>query len=553
MARDKQASRARKGTLAAAAAVALLAFPAAASAAVNSTVVGGVLTVTSTADDAITITCDTNQIKVNGANPTGPGACNALTSIVVNGGPGANAINLAGVTATAFPLVASVTINGGDGNDTIAGSELVDSMHGGNGDDRISGDDNPVSTQDDFQGEAGDDTLVWNPGDDDDVMEGGDGNDTIEVNGGGGPEQFTVKPSKIAGRVEFDRTGPTPPGPFNLDIGTSERLDMNAGGGDDSFTADGALNALGFALDVDGGDGNDSIDGGDGADVLGGGNGDDRIVGDDNPAGTRDDSRGGAGNDTMVWNPGDDDDINEGGDGIDTTEVNGGGGPEQFEVNPSSTPGRVSFDRTGPTPPGPFNVDIGTTENLRLNAGGGDDRIRGFKGLAGLIVSTFNGDDGNDRIRGTDGEDRLAGGNGNDRIKALDKAADTVECDGGIDFALVDHRDTVRGCELVLGGRLKVALLGKAKLKGDAVALRLRCVATERCKGKVKLRRGGKTLGSKQFNIARGHSKAVKVKLNARGRRLAAGGKDVRVKLRIDARDRQGNGWRTTAGVRLAR
>jgi hypothetical protein len=49
--------------------------------------------------------------------------------------------------------------------------------------------------------------------------------------------------------------------------------------------------------------------------------------------------------------------INEGGDGNDTIEVNGGGG-EQFTVAPSVTPGRIAFDRTGPSPiPGPFNLD----------------------------------------------------------------------------------------------------------------------------------------------------------------------------------------------------
>ena len=113
--------------------------------------------------------------------------------------------------------------------------------------------------------------------------------------------------------------------------------------------------------------------------MLSGGDGNDRIVPDDNPAGTRDVARGDAGDDTMVWNPGDDDDINDGGDGNDTSEVNGGSGGEQFTVKPSSVPGRVLFDRTGPTPPGPFNIDIGTTELLRLNAGGGDDTITGAK------------------------------------------------------------------------------------------------------------------------------------------------------------------------------
>ena len=69
-------------------------------------------------------------------------------------------------------------------------------------------------------GGEGDDTMVWNPGDGDDNMDGEGGVDTVEVNGGGGPEEFEVKPSGTAGRVQFDRLGPTPPGPFNLDIGS---------------------------------------------------------------------------------------------------------------------------------------------------------------------------------------------------------------------------------------------------------------------------------------------------------------------------------------------
>ena len=94
-----------------------------------------------------------------------------------------------------------------------------------------------------------------------------------------------------------------------------------------------------------------------------------------------------------------------------------------FTVRPSPTAGRVLFDRTGPTPPGPFNLDIGTAERLVLNAGDGNDRITGARGLAGRIASTFNGDAGNDRITGTDGADRLDGGAGNDVIRAARHAA----------------------------------------------------------------------------------------------------------------------------------
>jgi hypothetical protein len=42
------------------------------------------------------------------------------------------------------------------------------------------------------------------------------------------------------------------------------------------------------------------------------------------------------------------------------------------------------------------------------------------------------------------------------------------------------------------------------------------------------------------------------VKLNRRGGNLVANGSSVRVKLRIVAHDKHGNGWRTATRVKLA-
>src|SRR5262245_65953482 len=113
----------------------------------------------------------------------------------------------------------------------------------------------------------------------------------------------------------------------------------------------------------------------------------------------------------MVWNPGDGTDVNEGGAGSDTVEVNGGSGAETFTVAANGR--RVRFDRTDP---GPFSLDIGTTENLLLNANGGDDVITAGNGLAGLIQLTLDGGAGNDRITGGDGDDVLIGGAGDDQV-----------------------------------------------------------------------------------------------------------------------------------------
>ena len=74
---------------------------------------------------------------------------------------------------------------------------------------------------------------------------------------------------------------------------------------------------------------------------------------------------------------------------------------------------RVRFDRVDPAP---FCLDIGTTENLVLNANGGDDIITAGNGLATLIQLTLDGGAGNDTITGGDGNDTLLGGDGNDLV-----------------------------------------------------------------------------------------------------------------------------------------
>ena len=242
-------------------------------------------------------------------------------------------------------------------------------------------------------------------------MDGQAGTDTIEVNGGGGGEQFVVKPSATAGRVQFDRTGA--PGPFTLDIGTSEKLDMNAGGGDDTFDAVGnGLDALGFKLDVDGGPNNDNIDGGDGADKIGGGDGNDTINADDNPLNTLDVVNGDAGDDTMIWNGGDDNDVNEGGAGNDTVQVNGAArSARSSRSEPAATAGRAFFERLNTTPVGGFTIDIGTSETLDLNANDGDDKLNAAGATRGIefLSLDVDGGNGNDTLNGADGADVAQG------------------------------------------------------------------------------------------------------------------------------------------------
>jgi Ca2+-binding RTX toxin-like protein len=159
----------------------------------------------------------------------------------------------------------------------------------------------------------------------------------------------------------------------------------------------------------------DLLFGGSGDDALTGGDGDDLAFGEDD-------------NDRFLWNPGDDTDLNEGGAGADTVEVNGGNGAEVFTITANGT--RVRFDRIDPAP---FALDIGTSERLIVSANGGNDSISATGNLAALIQITMNGGSGQDTLLGSNGNDFIIGGADNDFIDG----------NQGMDFALLGAGDDV--------------------------------------------------------------------------------------------------------------
>jgi Ca2+-binding RTX toxin-like protein len=209
-------------------------------------------------------------------------------------------------------------------------------------------------------------------------------------------------------------------------------------GGNDALAIDEANGSLPAAL-MFGGSGNDRILGGSGDDRLFGGSGDDTLIG----ARGDDQVFGNSGNDRMIWNPGEGTDINEGGDGVDTVEVNGGNVAETFTATPNGT--RVRFDRVTPLP---FSIDIGTSENLELNANGGDDQFSAGN-VASLISITVNGGAGNDTLLGGNGADTLNGDDGNDfvdgnggaDVSTLGAGDDTFQWDPGDGSDVVDGQD----------------------------------------------------------------------------------------------------------------
>src|SRR5215208_7151984 len=214
--------------------------------------------------------------------------------------------------------------------------------------------------------------------------------------------------------------------------GALPRANLFGGSGNDVLTGgSGADQLFGQA-------GNDTLLGKGGADLLFGGSENDTLTGGD----ADDQAFGQSGDDRMVWNPGDDTDLNEGGEATDTVEVNGGNGAEQFTTTANGT--RVRFDRVTPAP---FALDIGTSENLVLNANGGNDLFAASGNLATLIKVTVDGGTGNDTLRGSTGADVLLGGDGDDFVDGnqgndvafLGAGTDTAQWDPG------DGSDTVEG------------------------------------------------------------------------------------------------------------
>jgi Ca2+-binding RTX toxin-like protein len=330
-------------------------------------------------DAAGRILVNGGAVRILGGTPT---VANT-TTVSVFGLAGNDAISLdesngALPSALLFGGAGNDTLTGGSGNDQLfgeAGNDILlgkggnDLLFGGAGDDVLTG----GSGNDQVFGQAGNDRMIWNPGDGTDLNEGGDGIDTVIVNGGNASETFTVNPN--GSRVRFDRTDPAP---FSLDIGTSENLQVNMNGGDDSFTASNGLANL-IQVIVDGGAGNDTIIGGDGNDRLSGGDGNDLIVG-----GRGSDMLfGGAGNDTFVWNPGDGSDIVEGQGGFDTLQFNGANIGESININANG--GRVLFTRDI----GNVSMDLNGIQQINFSALGGADTIH-VGDLTGTDVTQVN-------------------------------------------------------------------------------------------------------------------------------------------------------------------
>ena len=293
----------------------------------------------------------------------------------VNGGTGQDMINTNGVDLSGI----RVSLDAGDGNDTILGGDGDETIVGGAGNDMINGG-------------GGDDSLDGGIGDD--VVVGGDGNDTLR--GGLGID-----------RIDGGNGNDSLSGGFNNDTINGDAGDDSIDGGqaDDIITGgDGNDTLLGS-------DGNDNIDGMAGMDFLVGGSDNDTLAG-----GTENDTiRGGDGDDSILGQDGND--VIHAGDGQDS--VFGGNG------NDTMTGGDGNDFVQGQA-----GADI-------LLGGDGNDIIGGGGGRDVLL-----GGDGDDTVNGNSGTDTLAGNQGSDRV-ANPTGADVIDEQFRLDAAIAIMLETL--------------------------------------------------------------------------------------------------------------
>jgi len=308
-----------------------------------------------------------------------------IAAITVHGGDGDDLIRI-DESNGAFTDTIPTTIDGGQGNDSLAGGSGAETLLGGGGNDSIDGNGgNDVA----FMG-AGDDTFAWDPGDGSDVVEGQDGADTMTFNGSDAGERVAL--SANGNRLTFLRS----PGIITMDTAGVERVDFNALGGADQVFIDDLSGTDVKTVDMDL------------AGVLGGSSGDRQ-------------------NDQVIV---------EGTNGNDAIDVSG----DASGVAVAGLSARVAIQHQEPNDEIDVDGFVGNdvigasglaagTVTLALDGGAGDDTIAGGQG-----VETLRGGDGNDSIDGNGGNDAAFMGAGDDTfVWDPGDGSDVVEGQDGAD------------------------------------------------------------------------------------------------------------------------
>ena len=380
---------------------------------------------------------------------------------------------------------------------------------------------------------------------DDVLLAGGDAGETLQIASTAGLFKHNRQTAGDPGFTSDFDWDTTMAGDQTLAANDTKNVVVTLGGGADKVDVDNP----GFkTLTLDGGTENDVLNGSSGVETLLGGPGDDRISG----RVGNDTASGGDGDDLLLWTNGDGSDKLDGDAGTDVVEVEGSSSGENFTVQAAGD--RAQFARAAP---GAFSLDL-SAERLRLAAVGGEDVLTVGDGVPTLVdanggagADAFTGGSGADVLSGGSGADILTGGggadlldgsDGDDTLRARDGAADLVRCGAGTDSAQTDAAalDAASDCENVDAtppvtdtptpvATLAFGRSSRLRARRDRVSVTLACTGAP-CAGELVLRttkrfrvrrvKARLVLGAARFALAAGETKAVRVKLPRRMRRL---------------------------------
>jgi Ca2+-binding RTX toxin-like protein len=316
------------------------------------------------AAETFTITANGSRVRFDRTSPA-PFSIDIGTTenLVLHANGGDDTI----IAGNGLASLIQLTLDGGDGNDTIVGGDGNDTLIGGSGNDIVTG----GRGNDNAQLGTGDDTFVWNPGDGSDTVDGGDGTDTLQFNGANVSETMTL--SANGSRLRLTRDV----GNVTMDLNSMEHINLVALGGADHITVNDLTHTgvTQVAIDLSG--------------TPGSGTGDGQA---------------------------------------DTVTLNGTGGNDQIQIVGAGTsvtvtglPEQVSL--TG--------AEVGDTLTIAGGAGNDTMNAAGLPaGIVTLVLDggagndTITGSAGNDTLIGGDGNDTVIGGRGND-IASLGNGNDT--------------------------------------------------------------------------------------------------------------------------------
>jgi Ca2+-binding RTX toxin-like protein len=366
-------------------------------------------------DDTISLAGDATAVNVAGLGGLVTQPASPANQLFVNGLGGNDHI----IGSAQQAVTTQVTIDGGAGDDTIAGINGPERTIGGDGNDVIDGNRGDDTS---FMG-SGDDTFQWDPGDGSDTIEGQDGSDRMLFNGANVAE--VVDLSANGNRLRFTRNIAS----IVMDTNDVETVDFNALGGADRVTVHDLAGTDVTKVNVDfgaTGDGaNDEVvaEGTAGDDVISvtGQNGIATVNG---LAAAVSVSHAEAGDrltaDTL--------------DGNDRIAVAGTEGDDSLAL---------VGDATGLLVQGlPALVSVPTTaaDQLFVNTLGGNDLVSGAAQQAQPAGLRIDGGPGNDTLNGTQGSETLIGGEGDDHVDG-NRANDFAQLGAGDDTFQWDPGD----------------------------------------------------------------------------------------------------------------